>query len=220
MADSISITDSLANSAADLDFNNQLGRRSTPRRAIGEQASSLTDVVGDEISINKSINTSTVGKTATSEGVDKASGLLTAKKSLVAIDAVADVVNAQNAYSSTSEANRINIFNSQMQAQQSVAQGFQQGLFARTQGIQAADTTLLNLAAQGQDVTSAASQKQARSFEAISIFNQMQEQINGVRQALGHEMKAIEYQRETNAAKFQRDMTFLSSAGKLGSSFV
>ena len=111
MADSISITDANVNSAASLDFNNLLGRSSTPRRTVGEQAVSTTDIVGDEININRSVNTSNVGKDAEITGISKDSGLLTAKKSLAAIDAIADIANAQNAYSSISEANKINIFN-------------------------------------------------------------------------------------------------------------
>lgn len=218
MADSISITDAYANSEAELDFNSLLGGRTSSRKTLGEQASSMQDVVGDEISINKSINTSTVGKDAAPEVPN--TNLLATKKAMAGLDAVADIANAQNAYSAISEANKMNIFNSKMQAQQSIAGGFQQGIFARTQGIQAADTALMSMAAQGQDVTSAASQKLAASYEAISIYNQMQQEINGVRQALGYEMKAIEYQRETDAAKFQRDMTFLTSAGKLGASFT
>lgn len=201
------------NSPADM-----LSKNTTSSNRLGEQPTSLTDIIGTEprenIAVDSSINVDPT------EQMDKLQNLKNTKAALSVADSVVDIFNAQNKYSAVSEANRINIFNSKMLANQAAAQGYQQGIYARSQGKQAADTALLSMAAQGQDVNAGATQKLEGSYEAVGIYNQMQEEINGMRQALGYEMKAIEYQRQTNAAEFQRNMTFLQSAGKIGVALI
>lgn len=141
------------------------------------------------------------------------------RRSTAMLDAVSKYANAQNKYSALKKANELNIMSAKMAANEARAKGAQQGLYARSEGVQAGESAALAMAVQGQDVNAAATDKLEASYETIGIYNGLQAEIDGLREALGYELKAWGYQQEIEAARNQRNLTTLAAIGEAGMAF-
>src|SRR5690606_4355668 len=110
----------------------------------------------------------------------------------------------------------MNILNARYNANDAIIRGKQRALEAREEGIDEGNTAMLLLAAQGQDISGMNAQDVESSYETIGIYNGLQEEINGIREALGYDMQIAEINYELDAREMQRDNTILASAINFG----
>ena len=106
------------------------------------------------------------------------------------------------------------------QAQMSIASGLQRSLYARSVATQEGESAAILMAAQGQDVNAQATQKLEESYDTIGIYNGLQAEVEGIREAMGYELQASNLRMQTNAARNQRDLAAISSIGKVAGSFL
>jgi hypothetical protein len=167
---------------------------------VKTQAQVKTDPALDEI---KKSNALEAEKWETYKGTQKA---------LAAGGFLIDVMNANNAYNAASGQAQLNIMQARNQAADALYRGRQAAMDRQSEGYQAGQDSLLAMAAQGQDVGSAGVQKIQGSYEAIGLFNAMQEEINSMREALGYELEEINYGYQLDQALIARDNAIFGSA--------
>lgn len=132
----------------------------------------------------------------------------------------ADVFNAQSAYFATTSQARLNIIQARNQAADALYRGRQAQLAAQSEGRQAGETALLAMAVQGQDVSGAAAGKIQASYEAMGVFNGMQEEINAIREALGFQLEEVAYNYQMRNAEIARNTAILGSAIQAGAGTI
>jgi hypothetical protein len=130
------------------------------------------------------------------------------------------IMNADNAYNAVKGQARLNILQARNQAADALFRGRQAQLDRQSEGYAAGESALLDMAAQGQDVSGQAVGKVQSSLETVGIFNGMQEEINSMREALGYELEevAYEYQIDQAGAKAQSDK--FNAGLELAASFI
>jgi len=127
-----------------------------------------------------------------------------------------DVMNANSAYGAVAAASRLNIMESRRLANDAIERGKQRALEAQAEGMQAGENALLALAAQGQDVQGANAQKVQGSLEDIGLYNGLQEEVQGIREALGYDLEEVSINYQVAQAEIERDNTILSSGLQFG----
>lgn len=127
-----------------------------------------------------------------------------------------DALNAQSAYNAVDSAAQLNILESRRLANDALERGRQRSLEAAVEGQQVGGDALLALAAQGQDVQGADAQKVQGSLEDIGLYNGLQEEINGVREALGYDLEEVMTNYQVDQARIDRNSTILSSGLNYG----
>lgn len=131
---------------------------------------------------------------------------------------IIDLINAQSAYANAVGQAQINILQARNQVADTLYRGRQAQLTAESEGYQAGQSALLAMAAQGQDVTGTGVGRVQGSYEAMGIFNGMNEQINSIREALGYELEIVNYEYQQEAARAQRNVAMIGSFLKAGAS--
>lgn len=127
-----------------------------------------------------------------------------------------DVANANNQYEGAKGQARMNITMARNNAADAISRGHQAQLDRQSEGYNAGQDALLAAAAQGQDVGGAGVQKIQGSYEAIGIENGMREEINSMREALGYELEEIDYNRQVEMARINRNNALIGSTLSLG----
>lgn len=132
----------------------------------------------------------------------------------------ADILNANSAYNAVAGQAQLNIIQTRNQAADALYRGRQAQTEAQSEGRLAGEKAMLAMAAQGQDVSGSAVQKIQGSYEAIGIFNGMQEEINSVREALGYKLQEVAYDYQIRNAAIERQSAILGSALNFGASSI
>ena len=171
---------------------------------------SKADLVAEPDAQTKAIQ----DQTKTQQGIADKS--MNAQLLLAAAKFGVDAMNANSAYGALSSSARLNIMESRRLANDAIARGKQRSLEARAEGMQAGESALLALAAQGQDVQGANAQKVQGSLEDIGLYNGLQEEIQGIREALGYDLEEVSINFQLEQAEIERDSTILSSGLQLG----
>jgi hypothetical protein len=142
---------------------------------------------------------------------ERASNKKKADMALAGAEFIINVLNAQSAYNTAKGQAGLNITMARNQAADALYRGHQAAMDAQSEGNNAGQSALLNMAAQGQDVNGSAVTKVQGSYEAMGVYNGMREEINSMREALGFELEevAIDYQLKT--AKAARNASMISS---------
>ena len=129
-----------------------------------------------------------------------------------------DVFNANSAYSAAKGQAALNIIQSRNQAADSLFRGRQAQADAQSEGVQAGQSALLAMAAQGQDLQGAGVEKIQGSLEAMGIMNGMREEVNAMREALGFKLEEINYDYQLVQAGQARNNAIIGSALNLAAS--
>lgn len=148
--------------------------------------------------------------------VDEGQGYRRSQLALAGAQFGLDVMNANSSYRQLSGQAQLNIMMARNQAADAVYRGRQAAFAAESEGFQAGEQALLNAAAQGQDISGAGVQRVQSSYEAIGYYNAAQEEINGMREALGFELEEINYDYQLESARIARDYAVIGSALNLG----
>jgi hypothetical protein len=106
---------------------------------------------------------------------------------------------------------QLNIQESRRLANDAIERSKQRSLEAIGEGQLAGEQAMLSLAAQGQKATGANVQNVVGSIQNIALYNGMQEEINGVREALGFELEEVMLNYQLDQAAVDRDSQILSS---------
>lgn len=130
---------------------------------------------------------------------------------LAGVEFAANVFNANSAYNSAAGQAGLNIMMAKNQAADALYRGREAQMAAQSEGYDAGQSALLAMAAQGQDVNSAAVGKIQGSYEAMGIYNGMQEEINSMREALGYELEQSNIKYQLRSAKAARDLSIIGS---------
>ena len=123
-----------------------------------------------------------------------------------------DTLNANNAYSAMEIEGQFQILESKRLANDAIARGRQRALEAQVEGMEAADSAVLALAAQGQDVYGTGVSQVESSFEQVGLINALEEEIAGYREALGYELEQVAINYKLDQAKVERDLSIAGSA--------
>lgn len=148
----------------------------------------------------------------TQEEANRAAKSSNAQKYLAAAGFILDVQNANSAYASVAGQAQMNSIMARNQASDAIYRGRQAQMGAQSEGYQAGQDATLAMAAQGQDVNGSSVGKIRGSYEAIGIYNGMQEEINSMREALGYTFEEINYDYQVAQAADNRDKQILGSA--------
>lgn len=142
----------------------------------------------------------------------------TSKNYLAAASFALSVMNAQSAYSSVSGASKLNIMEARRLGADAIQRGQQRSLEATSEGMFAGEEALLSLAAQGQDIAGIGVENVQGSLEDIGRYNGLQEELNGIKEALGFDLEVAEIEFGIDQAEIQRDTTILSAGLNFGAS--
>ena len=126
------------------------------------------------------------------------------------------LINADAAYRQAAGAAQFNIMMARNQANDALYRGRLRAGQAKSEARTVADSAILSLAAQGQDVSGTGVGRVESSIEAMGEQNAMMLEINGIKEALGFQLEEVNYNYQLENAAINRDMTILSSALNLG----
>jgi hypothetical protein len=127
-----------------------------------------------------------------------------------------DTMNANNAYESFKTATRMNVENARFEAEESRRLGRERAMAALSEGRKAGEDVTLSMAAQGQDVTGAATQTAQESIDIIAAYNAMNEETNAIREALGYKLQEVQFGFDLDQRRIERNTTILGSALTFG----
>jgi len=123
---------------------------------------------------------------------------------LAGLSALQSISNAQSAYDSLKEQNKINAMELDRAEGIILQQGSQAILDMKRAGEENSVSAQLALAAQGQNLNSAGAQKTSESYEAMGVYNAMIEEINMMRSVYDINFQRIEMKRAEGLAKAQK----------------
>lgn len=206
---------------------NRFGGTQSPEspRTLDEMMSAPINRVGEKNMFNPPKPTEADKITESVEeltDVQRQQGLSQAQTTLALAGAkfFLDTLNANSAYRGLEGATQLNILESRRMAADAVARSKQRALDARSEGILAGEATALSLAAQGQEVDSQTVGRAVGSVEEMGIYNALQEEIAGFREALGFQLEEVSMEFQLDQARIDRDMQIFSSGLNLAATGV
>ena len=189
-----------------------------PQGATEPGPASIEQIISPETSALSKVDTAIQDATAFEK--EKEARGFQAKTLLAAAKFGLDVMNAQSAYGAIQGAAQLNILEARRQGFDALERGKQRDLEAQVEGQIVGEQTVLALAAQGQDISSAGVEKARSSVQDIGIYNGLQEEMDSIREALGFDLEEVAINYQVDLADIERQATILSSGLNLGANIA
>lgn len=146
----------------------------------------------------------------------KLSALSKARLGVLGAQFITDLMNADSAYRTTSTAVQQNLMLSKLNQEDAMYRGRQKAMDQRSQGNLNADEAMMNLAAQGIDISGAGAENIIEGYRSMGAYAAMREEMNMYREAFKYGIEQIQLEMQGEMAGINRDIQVMNSLMNTG----